>query len=63
MAIRTSISVSSETREQLRNMQSEFERKVGFEPSVAQLVEYLVSEYVKRNNEDKVTNGQYVQTN
>jgi hypothetical protein len=53
---RTSISVSETAIAKLRAMQKEMEVKLGFEPSLAQLVEYLILM-------DKVTNSQDVAIN
>jgi hypothetical protein len=53
---RTSISVSETAIAKLRAMQREMEVKLGFEPSLAQLVEYLIFM-------DKLTDGQDVVTN
>ena len=53
---RTSISVSETAIAKLRAMQREMEVKLGFEPSLAQLVEYLIFM-------DKLTDGQDVATN
>lgn len=51
--MRTSVSISAKAVEQLRSLQANFERKVGFEPSLAQIVELLIKEYVEANK-DKV---------
>ena len=51
---RTSISVSATAIAKLRAMQSEMEIKLGFEPSLSQLVEYLI---------DRMTESQYVANN
>jgi hypothetical protein len=51
---RTSISVSATAIAKLRAMQSEMEIKLGFEPSLSQLVEYLI---------DRMTDSQYVANN
>jgi hypothetical protein len=53
---RTSISVSETAIAKLRAMQEEMEVKLGFEPSLSQIVEYLILM-------DKVTNGQDVASN
>jgi hypothetical protein len=58
--MRTSVSISTKAVEQLRSLQANFERKVGFEPSLAQIVELLIKEYVEANP-DKVTDGHDVQ--
>jgi hypothetical protein len=51
---RTSISVSATAIAKLRAMQREMEIKLGFEPSLSQLVEYLI---------DRMTESQYVANN
>jgi hypothetical protein len=51
---RTSISVSATAIAKLRAMQREMEIKLGFEPSLSQLVEYLI---------DRMTDSQYVANN
>jgi hypothetical protein len=51
---RTSISVSATAIAKLRAMQGEMEIKLGFEPSLSQLVEYLI---------DRMTESQYVANN
>jgi hypothetical protein len=57
---RTSVSISESAAAKLRDMQSEFERKLGFEPSLAQIVELLIKEYADTNR-DNVTIGQHVE--
>lgn len=61
MVKRTSVSISASALERLRFMQGEFERRVGFEPSLAQIVELLIKEYCDANS-DTMTSGQYVNT-
>ena len=56
---RMTLSISADAGEKLRALQGVFERGIGFEPSLAQLVEYLISEY-SANNGDKVTTGHSV---
>jgi hypothetical protein len=51
---RTSISVSATAIAKLRAMQREMEIKLGFEPSLSQLVEYLI---------DRMADSQYVANN
>lgn len=51
---RTSVSVSATAIAKLRAMQKEMEIKLGFEPSLSQLVEYLI---------DRMTESQYVANN
>jgi hypothetical protein len=51
---RSSVSLSPKTVEQLRKIQAELEIEIGFEPSLAQIVEHLA---------DKMTKGQDVVTN
>ncbi len=60
-ANRYGVTVSAQAGEQLKELQKLFERKVGFEPSLAQVVEYLISkEYNDSVGEDKVTSNQNV---
>lgn len=60
-ANRYGVTVSAQAGEQLKELQKIFERKVGFEPSLAQVVEYLISrEYQDSVGEDKVTNSKNV---
>jgi len=60
-ANRYGITVSAQAGEQLKELQKIFERKVGFEPSLAQVVEYLISrEYQDSVGGDKVTNSKNV---
>ena len=55
-ANRYGVTVSAQAGEQLKELQKIFERKVGFEPSLAQVVEYLISrEYQDSVGGDKVT--------
>jgi hypothetical protein len=60
-ANRYGVTVSAQAGEQLKELQKIFERKVGFEPSLAQVVEYLISrEYNDSVGGDKVTNSKNV---
>ena len=60
-ANRYGVTVSAQAGEQLKELQKAFERKVGFEPSLAQVVEYLISkEYQDSVGGDKVTSNQNV---
>jgi hypothetical protein len=60
-ANRYGVTVSAQAGEQLKELQKTFERKVGFEPSLAQVVEYLISkEYQDSVGGDKVTNSKNV---
>jgi hypothetical protein len=60
-ANRYGVTVSAQAGEQLKELQKAFERKVGFEPSLAQVVEYLISrEYQDSVGGDKVTDGKNV---
>ena len=56
---RLTLSLSPDAGDQLRALQGKLERRIGFEPSLAQIVEYLISEY-SANNGDKVTTGHSV---
>jgi hypothetical protein len=60
MPKRVSISVSPECGEKLRTMQERLERKVGFEPSLAQIVEFLVNNYFETRR-DMMNDSQHVQ--
>lgn len=53
---RMTLSISAEAGDRLRAMQGELERRIGFEPSLAQIVEYLIS------NADKMTDSHFVQS-
>lgn len=44
--VRQSITVSPRCAEVLRELQGALERKVGFEPSLAQTVEYAATQYL-----------------
>ena len=60
-ANRYGVTVSAQAGEQLKELQKIFERKVGFEPSLAQVVEYLISrEYQDSVCGDKMTNSKNV---
>ena len=60
-ANRYGVTVSAQAGEQLKELQKLFERKVGFEPSLAQVVEYHISkEYNDSVGGDKVTSNQNV---
>ena len=60
-ANRYGVTVSAQAGEQLKELQKIFERKVGFEPSLAQVVEYLISrEYQDSFGGDNVTNSTIV---
>ena len=60
-ANRYGVTVSAQAGEQLKELQKIFERKVGFEPSLAQVVEYLISrEYNDSVGGDKVTDSKNV---
>ena len=60
-ANRYGVTVSAQAGEQLKELQKAFERKVGFEPSLAQVVEYLINkEYQDSVDGDKVTSNQNV---
>ena len=56
---RLTLSLSPDAGDQLRALQGKLERRIGFEPSLAQIVEYLIKEYAD-NNDDKVTAGHSV---
>lgn len=53
---RVTLSISAEAGDRLRAMQVQLERRIGFEPSLAQIMEYLI------NNADKMTDGHFVAT-
>jgi hypothetical protein len=57
---RTTVSLNNPAARKLRELQGAFERRIGFEPSLSQLVEYLINEYVS-SNRDIMTAGQHVQ--
>ena len=60
-ANRYGVTVSAQAGKQLKELQKAFERKVGFEPSLAQVVEYLINkEYQDSVDGDKVTGNQNV---
>ena len=60
-ANRYGVTVSAQAGEQLKRLQQIFEHKVGFEPSLAQVVEYLINkEYQDSVDGDKVTSNQNV---
>ena len=60
-ANRYGVTVSAQAGEQLKELQKIFERKVGFEPSLAQVVEYLISrEYQDSVGGDKLTDSKNV---
>lgn len=42
-----SIRINTKSYEDLRELQAEFEKQVGFLPSITQIVEYLVSKEMK----------------
>lgn len=56
---RMTLSISADAGDRLRAMQGKLERRIGFEPSLAQIVEYLINEY----NGDMVTPGHSVKSN
>lgn len=56
---RLTLSISATAGDQLRALQGKLERSIGFEPSLAQIVEYLIKEY-SASNGDKVTAGHSV---
>lgn len=58
---RAGVGVSGETHEKLRILQAEMERKVGFEPSLAQIVEFLVTNYLTERYPDKLSLTENVQ--
>lgn len=60
MTKRMCLSINEQAAQKLRNLQAQVERRIGFEPSLAQLVEYLVNEYFE-SNKDKVTGGHSVE--
>jgi hypothetical protein len=62
MTKRTSVSISAKSLEQLRAMQADLERSIGFEPSLAQIVEHLIKEYAAKT-QDTMTSSQTVATN
>jgi hypothetical protein len=53
---RMTLSISAQAGDRLRAMQGQLERRIGFEPSLAQIVEYLIS------NSDNMTDGHFVAT-
>ena len=57
---RMCLSINEQAAQKLRKLQAQVERRIGFEPSLAQLVEYLVNEY-SESNKDKVTDGHSVE--
>ena len=60
-ANRYGVTVSAQAGEQLKRLQQIFEQKVGFEPSLAQVVEYLINkEYQDSVDGDKVTDSKNV---
>lgn len=59
---RSSVGISGEAAERLRILQAEMERKVGFEPSLAQIVEFLVTNYLTERYPDKLSLTKNVQT-
>jgi len=60
-ANRYGVTVSAQAGEQLKELQKDFERRVGFEPSLAQVVEYLISkEYYNSVGGDKLTDSKNV---
>lgn len=56
---RLTLSISADAGDQLRALQGKLERRIGFEPSLAQIMEYLIREYSKDGG-DKVTDGHSV---
>ena len=56
---RLTLSLSPDAGDQLRALQGKLERRIGFEPSLAQIMEYLIKEYSK-DDSDKVTEGHSV---
>ena len=58
---RMTLSISADAGDRLRAMQGKLERSIGFEPSLAQIVEHLISEYSNTNG-DIVTPGHSVES-
>lgn len=56
---RMTLSISADAGEKLRALQGKLERRIGFEPSLAQIVEYLINECSDING-DKMTTGHSV---
>ena len=52
---RTGVALNKTATEALRLAQDEFERQIGFKPSLSQVIEYLAKQYA-----DKLTGGQNV---
>lgn len=59
MSKRTSVSVSPKSLDLLRRMQASYERKLGFAPSLAQIVESVLKEHWDANK-DVMTASQSV---
>jgi hypothetical protein len=59
---RMTLSISADAGEKLRALQGVFERGIGFEPSLAQIVEHLINEYSNTKG-DKMTPGHSVESN
>ena len=59
MRKRLTLSLSPDAGDQLRALQGKLERRIGFEPSLAQIVEYLINECSDING-DKMTTGHSV---
>jgi len=57
---RMCLSINEKASQKLRKLQALVERRIGFEPSLAQLVEYVVTEYYERNK-DEMTAGHSVE--
>jgi hypothetical protein len=53
---RLGISISADAGKKLKILQSELERTLGFEPSVTQIVEHLITKETQKSTPD--TNGQ-----
>lgn len=52
---RTGVALNKTATDALRIAQAEFEKQVGFKPSLSQVIEYLAKQYA-----DKLTGGQNV---
>lgn len=52
-ALNKTVRLNAEAYEQLRVLQQEFAKKVGFVPSLTQIVEYLASKEMKEREETK----------
>lgn len=62
MSKRTNVNITAKAADQLRSIQDSLERRLGFAPSLAQIVELLIKEHANTIIEDKVTDSQHVVT-